>query len=168
MGYKPNEGKGVTPEEGVLYYRRENADGSVDVATIQSFTLHKGGHYRAWVHTPQHATEQMDPSYGRLQQFTPVKAVLEQDLPALTKQIVADVVAAVAQTYEVRIAALEAEMEQMKADPVPTTTLANKAEPVAPTVAVATFACDDCGKTAKNAAGLASHRRACRAVPAQA
>jgi len=153
MGYKPNNTKGVEPTEKTLYYKKTNEDGSTEFASVAAYAKDPNGVYKAWVHHPTFGLELMNEKEGRLDSFEAVIAVTQDDVPALIE----DVVKAVSEKYEARIARLEAALQ--------TSGKTIKARVLAP--ATEKQLCDACGYEAKSKAGLAAHSRHCDALKAQ-
>lgn len=118
---KTNMGKGVQPVSNAMYYKMAMPDGSTKYATIPAYQVDKLGRYKAWVTHPDFGTELMTEREGRLEGFTPVVALTIEDMDTI--------LAAVAEKYEARIAALEAQLtstDKPKAKPAKVT----KADPV--------------------------------------
>jgi len=84
-------------------------DGSTKYATIPAYQVDKLGRYKAWVTHPDFGTELMTEREGRLEGFVPVVALTLEDMPTI--------IAAVAEKYEARIAALEAQLSPKEAKP---------------------------------------------------
>lgn len=108
---KTNMGKGVQPVSNAMYYKMAMPDGSTKYATIPAYQVDKLGRYKAWVTHPDFGTELMTEREGRLEGFVPVVALTLEDMPTI--------IAAVAEKYEARIAALEAQLvvDKPKAKP---------------------------------------------------
>lgn len=100
---KTNMGKGVQPVSNAMYYKMVMPDGSIKYATIPAYQVDKLGRYKAWVTHPDFGTELMTEREGRLEGFVPVVALTLEDMPTI--------IAAVAEKYEARIAALEAQLQ---------------------------------------------------------
>jgi hypothetical protein len=106
---KTNMGKGVQPVSNAMYYKMVMPDGSTKYATIPAYQVDKLGRYKAWVTHPDFGTELMTEREGRLEGFVPVVALTLEDMPTI--------IAAVAEKYEARIAALEAQLSPKEAKP---------------------------------------------------
>lgn len=104
---KTNMGKGVQPVSNAMYYKMVMPDGSTKYATIPAYQVDKLGRYKAWVTHPDFGTELMTEREGRLEGFVPVVALTLEDMPTI--------IAAVAEKYEARIAALEAQLSPKEA-----------------------------------------------------
>jgi hypothetical protein len=99
---KTNMGKGVQPVSNAMYYKMAMPDGSTKYATIPAYQVDKLGRYKAWVTHPDFGTELMTEREGRLEGFVPVVALTLEDMGTILE--------AVAEKYEARIAALEAQL----------------------------------------------------------
>lgn len=146
MGYHPNEGKGIVPQENVLYYKKVDEKAGITMfAKVDAWKIDKQDNYTAWVTHPVTGTDIMNSKQGTIEGFEPVFALVEEDIPRIVEAIV--------EKYEARIKALEDVLSDLLE------------EPAAETAPVVPHQCE-CGFGAKNATGLSAHRRHCDAAKA--
>jgi L-amino acid N-acyltransferase YncA len=111
MGHKPNNGKGIKPEEKAIAYKHTMENGDVIVAKVVAYKIGPSGNYHAWVQHPVYGCEQMTEREGRLESFTPILAVTSDEVPGIIESAVKEATA----SFESVIKDLTARLERMEA-----------------------------------------------------
>lgn len=117
MGHKPNDMKGVKPLERAIRYKIKLENGDELVASVIAYKVGANGVYQAWVQHPVYGCEMMTEKEGRLEGYTPVIAVCEDDVPAIIQQAVdasSLVTAGLMDSMLARLSSMEARIQQLE------------------------------------------------------
>ena len=141
-------GGGVQPTPNALYYKKPGGEaGMTEYATVPSYRVDEHGRYWAWVHHSKYGLELMTEKEGRLDGFTPVVALVEEDMA----RIVEEATEAVRLEFGTKIDALLAKVARLE-EATPSATAGED--------------CPQCNFVAKNKTGLAAHIRRRHAIDA--